>query len=78
VGCFSGEDERLGVWPGRVRRADAALSKSTRRSFKRREIASRCLGCVRRERRWSVFARDGRRGVCLSVRSGEGGDVTDI
>jgi len=44
VGCFSGDDERFGVWPGRVRRAEAALSRSTRRSFTRREIASRCLG----------------------------------
>lgn len=36
---------------GCLRAAVAALSRSTRRSLTRRDIASRCRGCVRRVRR---------------------------
>lgn len=46
----------------RERAAAAARSRSTRRSLTRREMASRCRGWVRRERRWSSFPRVGRRG----------------
>lgn len=52
-----------GALGGGRREAAAARSRSTNRSFMRRDMESKCRGWVRRVRRWSSLDRVGRRGA---------------